>query len=50
MDLGYVEMLAYSELCEGVFVRVEEAKAVLHSRERLVRMLLELHVVYEIEQ
>jgi len=33
-----------------MFVHMEEAKAVLHSRERLVHMLLELRIVYEIEQ
>jgi len=50
VNLGNVEMLVYSELHEDVFMRVEEVKAVLHSRECLVCVLLELCVVDEIEK
>ena len=50
VNLGNVEMLVYSELHKDVFMHVEEAKAVLHSREHLVCVLLELCIVDEIEK
>ena len=46
MDLGNVEMFMYSKLDEDVLMHMEKGQAVLHSHQSLVRVLLELGVVY----
>ena len=49
VDLGDIEMFAYSQLNEDAFIHMEQAQTVLHSHKSFVRVLLELGIVYEVE-